>query len=147
MTTITKHRWIDTQEDVSGAFKTASGESFPRNWLELATADDLARVGIEAYEYTPPPKPEPTIDQLFPPLAKYQFDAMVDFLGMESAITDYINAMPAGIERSLARSLFKNGVDGVYRRSSPLSIQISDPPSVPIDSDEIDAIWPTARAL
>lgn len=147
MTTITKHRWIDSQEDVSGAFKTASGESFPRNWLDLATADDLARVGIEAYEYTPPPKPEPTTDQLFPPLAKYQFDAMVDFLGLEAAITDYINTMPAGIERSLARSLFRNGVDGEYRRSSPLFSQIAGSASVPITSDEIDAFWPTARAL
>jgi hypothetical protein len=147
MTTITKHRWIDSQEDVSGAFKTSTGESFPRNWLDLATADDLARVGIEAYEYTPPPKPEPTTDEIYPPLAKYQFDAMVDYLGLESAITDYINTMPAGIERSLSRSLFKNGVDGVYRRSSPLFNQIAESDSVPIDSDEIDAAWATARSL
>lgn len=149
MTTITKHRWIATQEDVAGAFKTSSGESFPRNWLDLAKADDLARVGIETYdEIIPDPEPYvPTIDDIYEPLQKYQFDAMVDYLGLDAAIDNVINAMPAGIEKSLTKSLKKNGVNGMYRRSSSLFTSIALSPDIPIDEDGINAAWLTARAL
>lgn len=153
MTTVTKHRWVETQEDVSGAFKTTDGTSFPRNWLTLATADDLARYGIEAYEHTTPdPDPHvPTdaelLDDEYPPLQKYQFDAMVDYLGLDAAIDNVINSMPDGIEKSLTRSLRKNGVDGYFRRSSPLFTSIAASPDVPIDDGGINAAWSTARAL
>lgn len=153
MATITKHRWIESQEDVSGAFKTSTGESFPRNWLDLATSADLVRVGIEAYDIViPDPEPHvPTAEELlddeYPPLAKYQFDAMVDFLGLDGAIDNVINAMPDGIEKSLTKSLRRNGVNGKFRRSSPLFTSIAASPDVPIDNDGINAAWATARAL
>ncbi len=153
MTTITKHKWIETQEDVHGAFKTSDGTSFPHNWLKLATAADLVRYGIEAYEHTTPdPEPYvPTADEIldedYPPLLKYQFDAMVDYLKLDVAIDTVIDAMPDGIEKSLTRSLRKNGVDGYFRRSSPLFASIAASPDVPIDDDGINAAWATARSL
>ena len=153
MTTITKHRWVETQEDVSGAFKTPDDTSFPRNWLTLATPADLSRYGIEAYEHTMPvPEPYvPTADELlddeYPPLQKYQFDAMVDYLGLDAAIDNVIDAMPDGIEKSLTKSLRKNGVDGYFRRSSPLFAIVAASPDVPIDDDGINAAWATARSL
>ena len=151
MTTVTKHRWIETQEDVSGAFKSPDGTSFPRNWLELATDTDKAGAGIEAYEFTLP-EPEPPaagelLDKDYPPLAKYQFDAMVDFLDLDAAIDNVINSMPDGIEKSLTKSLRKNGVDGYFRRSSQLFASIAANPDVPIDDDGINAAWSTAGSL
>lgn len=151
MATITKYRWVDTQEEVTGAFKTSDGESFPRNWLKLSTAEDRTRVGIEAYDYVEPEPEPPTAEELldaeYPPLAKYQFDAMVIFLGLSDAIDGVIAAMPDGLDKALTLSLRMNGVNGYFRRSSPLFASISASPDVPIDDDGINEAWATARAL
>jgi len=153
MTTVTKHRWVTTLEDLAGAFKAPDGTSFPRNWLTLATPDDLARYGIEAYGHTTldPVPYVPTADELldeeYPPLQKYQFDAMVDYLRLDATIDNVIDSMPDGIEKSLTRSLRMNGVDGYFRRSSPLFASIAASPDVPIDNDGINNAWVMAEEL
>lgn len=120
---------------------------YPRNWLKNATADELTELGFVAYEPEPEPEPEPTLDEQYPPLLKYQFDAMIDFMGVEAEIVAEIEAMPDGMEKSLARALFRNGDNGRYRRSSPLLAQIAASPAVNITEDALNAAWITAGSL
>ena len=158
-----RYRDKTTKEDISGAFKrdvvkfdgAAVNDtiSFPKGFLESATKAQLISIGIESYEHVEPvPEPYvPTADELlddeYPPLQKYQFDAMVDYLGLDAAIDNVINSMPDGIEKSLTKSLRKNGVDGYFRRSSQLFASIAANPDVPIDDDGINAAWSTAGSL
>lgn len=120
---------------------------YPRNWLKNATADEITELGFVAYEPEPAPEPEPTIDDRYPPLLKYQFDAMIDFMGVEAEIVAEIEAMPDGMEKSLSKSLFRNGDNGRYRRSSPLLAQIAASPAVNLTDDALNAAWLTAGSL
>lgn len=120
---------------------------YPRNWLKNAAADEITALGFVAYEPEPVPEPEPTIDEQYPPLLKYQFDAMIDFMGLEAAIIAELEAMPDGMEKSLAKALFKNGDNGRYHRSSPLLTQIAASPSMNITEDALNAAWMTAGGL
>jgi hypothetical protein len=144
MTTITKHRWIATQEDVSGAFKTSDGESFPRNWLDLATADDLQRVGIEAYEYTPPPKPGPSTDP-----ADYTLTARQLRLGLlslevtSSDVLGAINLIDGAVEREAA--LIEWEYAGEYEFDHPLVSRIMT--SLEINDEAAASAWIAAAGL
>lgn len=85
--------------------------------------------------FTPPQTTQPKpIDY---PLKRWQFQAMVEFLGKGAAIETAINAIPDAMQRAIAMARYKDS--DIYERSDPLFAQLA--PVVGLTDAEIDAAW------
>ena len=140
-----KHESSGLDVGINEPFKLANPElndviKYPANWLKNATADEIAALGFVAYEPEAPKEIPPTLDELYPPLAKYQFEVMTNYLGVTDAIETALTAMPDGIEKLTAQALYKHGDEmGHYKRSSPLFTSLG--PAIGKTDEEINAAW------
>lgn len=152
----TKHRDIETQEEISGAFvrlvKVYDGVkmgnpdddegdtlSFSKDFLGRATPQQLADVGIEAFEYTTQSSTDP-IDY---PLEPFQFFAMLEILGKTGAVNTAIDAITDATERAVARSKFQHMK--VFRRDNSLFTTLA--PAVGLTDAQIDIAWMQAKEI
>lgn len=79
----------------------------------------------------------------FRPLNRIQFEFMVEKLGIGSAISGAIEAMPSGDEKILARVLYRSGQ--LFERSHSLFTVLA--PAVGMTSEQIDEAWLAAMAV
>lgn len=71
------------------------------------------------------------------PLKRWQFQAMVEYLGKGAAIETAINAIPDAMQRAIAIARYKDS--DVYERDDPLFDELA--PVVGLTDAEIDAAW------
>lgn len=70
-------------------------------------------------------------------LARWQFEAMVDLLGIGPAIEAAIESMPVGVQKSIARSLYRSS--DYYERDAPVLKQIAA--AMGLTDQQIDEAW------
>lgn len=73
------------------------------------------------------------------PLKRWQFKAMVAYLGKADAIVTAINAMPDALTRAVVMARYENS--DVYNREDPLFDQLA--PAVGLTPEQIDDAWMT----
>ena len=111
---------------------------YPPNWLELATADDLAARNITVEE-VPEPEPHPTS---FPELTQRQFRLAMLNLGITAAMVDAaIAAIEDPVQREVATIEWQWA--GSFRRDHPLVAQLSAGLLAGVGKTEsdMDAAW------
>lgn len=92
--------------------------------------------------------PSPTRSELFPPLAKWRFEAMLDIHGQQTdedlrgMIDEAVEALPEP-HRTIAKSKRQNVQD--YYRDDPLFDFIGN--AVNKTSEQVDILWNSAHAL
>lgn len=112
------------------AFKL-DGISYPRNWLQLATPQDLAERGIVAAEESLPPDPPPTAGQLLERLAQMRWQA-------ENAGTMWGDiTLPTDRER---RSALKDAADKVRdgTLTAPIAVAFSNSVYAHVTLEQLD---------
>ena len=89
--------------------------------------------------FTPPEPPEqPTPTPTDYPLKRWQFKAMVAYLGIEAAIEGAIEvAFPDALPRAVVLARYRES--DVYNRNDPLFAQLA--PAVGLTSEQLDAAW------
>lgn len=90
-------------------------------------------VVVETLETAPVPEPTP-VDL---PLERWQFKAMVDYLGVGPAIDAAINGIEDPLERAIVLNRYRDS--DIYRREDPLFDQIA--PLVGLTPEQIDDAW------
>lgn len=145
---VTRYRDAATKEDIDGAFSrfvAAHNDTikFPANFLKNATDQERADLGIEAYEYTPPPPPDPSTDPNDYPLQPFQFFALLGILGKTDSVTAAIDAIPDATQRAVAKAKFQHSLS--FDRSDPLFASLA--PAVGLTDAEIDTAWMQAKDI
>ena len=79
------------------------------------------------------------------PLTNIQFHAMVDFLEMDGPVRAVLDAMPKGIQRSMAIKRYENSTS--YDRNDPLVAAIAASDVVALSDADLDAAWMEAKEL
>ena len=70
---------------------------------------------------------------------------MVDFLEMDGPVRSVIEAMPKGMERSMALKRYENSTS--YDRDDPLVAAIAASEEVALSDADLDAAWMEAKEL
>lgn len=115
---------------------TLGGKQYPRNWLALASADDLAAAGIV---YTPDPPSLPVV-----PSAVTMRQARLALLdaGLLTSVNNAVAAM-TGTAGEAARIEWEYAMDVV--RTSPLVVNLSA--ALGLTSEQLDSLFTVAAAL
>lgn len=80
---------------------------------------------------------QPSDDPVDNPLKRWQFQAMVDYLGVGDEIEAAINAMTDPMQKAVAMARYKDS--DIYRRDDPLIGQLA--PVVGLTDQQIDDAW------
>lgn len=152
----TRYRDATTKEDITGAFKRAvimfdgatvnDTVSFPNGFLAQATAQQLADLGVESYEYIPPDPPPtapPSTDPVDYPLEPFQFFAMLKKLGKTDVVNTAIASISDQDTRHVAEAKFQHMKE--FERDDPLFTTLA--PAVGLTDAEIDAAWMQAKDI
>lgn len=93
--------------------------------------------------------PEPTQDELHPPLEPWRFWAVVDMPGSigDDSLRNIVATHPDLAFRAVAKAKLNNPPGGLFHRSDPLFSNEALLDALSITSDTIDALWAQAWSL
>lgn len=117
---------------------TLDGKQYPRNWLDLATPEDLSAAGI-TYTPDPPASVEPVIPGV---VTMRQARLALLGAGLLASVNSSIAAM-TGVSGEAARIEWEYAQE--VRRDSPLVAGLSD--ALALNAAQLDALFTTAAGL
>lgn len=92
--------------------------------------------------FTRPEPPEPTQDERYPPLAPYQFDAIIQLDGLKDSLDAVFASLP-DTQRIVAQAKMNRMTS--YWRSDPLLNQLAG--ALGLTDEQVNDLWTQAREL
>lgn len=112
------------------------------DWVEVS--DDIFAGFIlqDDGSFLPPEQPEPTREELYPPLAPWKFHAILAIAGLAESLEQILSSLDP-LPQAVARAKIERVSE--YHRDDPLVGQFSE--ALGKTSDEIDELWTQAHML
>lgn len=107
---------------------------------------DAWRAAQPGYPIAPYVVPEPTVDELYPPLEQWRFWSIVDLNFGEGALLTAVETLDDPL-KTLAKRILQFPPGGTFTRSNPLFSNAALMAALSIDEAGINALWDAGHNL